>query len=417
MISIDGDARVGAYDGEDEETEYPSSMRRPRFGILGGTLDPAHQGHIAVAEAVIREMGLDGALLMPSGRPPHKPAASDPMDRMRMAEIACQGHAGLSACDIEINRTGVTYTVDTLSQLRARQPQADWVYIVGADALDRAGDWVGFERLAGMCAFAAVGRPGRGLPRMREKAETLKERYGAQITVLEINGPDISSSEIRRRVAEGKPIEGLVSPEVEAYIRTRGLYLCDYAEAALLEKLKGMITPHRYQHTLGVAETAQRLAPKCGVDPMRARLAGLLHDCAKSMPLEEMRALVRERLLDTDAAELDSRAILHAPAGMVVAEREFGVRDPAILEAIRRHTVGGPNMTAMDALIYVSDFIEPNREEFPGLKKARQAAEEDIFKAMRVCAELTAKHLKSRGQEIHPRTLQLLETSKGGNPT
>ena len=388
-----------------------------RLGILGGTLDPVHNGHMAVARAVKKALKLDGVMLLPAGSPPHKPGASEKADRLRMAQLACEGEPGMFASDAEIVREGISYTIDTLIALRVRRPEVRWTYIMGGDVLDKLDNWRDFDRLCNICAFAAVGRPGKSLSRMREKAKALIEEYGADVQVLEIEGPDLSSSEIRRRVAEGKSVSGLVPDAVAGYIRERGLYLCDYTEAQILEKLKGMLTPHRYAHTLGVADTAQRLAARFGVDPMRARLAGLLHDCAKSMPLEEMRALVRERLLDTDAAELDSRAILHAPAGMVVAEREFGVRDGAILRAIRRHTVGGPDMTAMDALIYVSDFIEPNREDFPGLKKARALAETDIFAAMRLCAELTSRHLRSRGQAIHPRTLMLLQTCKGGTDT
>ena len=388
-----------------------------RLGILGGTFDPVHCGHIVVARAAMASLRLDGVMLLPSGGPPHKAEATARADRMRMAELACADEPGMFASDEEISREGISYTIDTLIHLRVKRPEVDWVYIMGGDVLQKLGNWRDFDRLSQICAFAAVGRPGQSLARMRAHAEALREEYGADVQVLEINGPDLSSSEIRRRVAEGKDITGLVPDAVGEYIRSRGLYLCDYSEEQIIEKLRGMLTPHRFRHTLGVADTAQRLAPRCSVDPMRARLAGLLHDCAKSVPLDEMRAMVNERLIDTDAAELDSKAILHAPAGMVLAEREFGVRDPSILRAIRRHTVGGPDMSAMDALIYVSDFIEPNREDFPGLKKARELAEQDIFAAMRLCAELTAKHLRSRGQEIHPRTLMLIKTCKGGTGT
>ena len=176
-----------------------------------------------------------------------------------------------------------------------------------------------------------------------------------------------------------------------------------------MEHLKGMLTYHRFTHTLGVADTAQRLATNCGVDPLRARLAGLLHDCAKSMPLEEMREMVMNNLDDLDVEELETRAILHAPAGMVMARDVFGVRDPSILSAIRKHTVGDGEMSPMDALIYVSDFIEPGREPFPGLEKARKLAEKDIYKAMVCCTQLTAKHLKSQGKHVHPRSQALLD--------
>ena len=230
--------------------------------------------------------------------------------------------------------------------------------------------------------------------------------------ILSIEGLDVSSGIVRERVAAGTTLAGLVPPAVEVYIRENGLYLCDYAEPELLERLKATITLHRYHHTLGVADTAQRLAPHCGVDPMRARLAGLLHDCAKSLPYGEMRRLVAENVPDADEEELDSEPVLHAPAGMVLARRDYGVRDPSILQAIRRHTLGGENMTAMDALIYVSDFIEPGRRPFDGLERARAAAEEDIFRAMRICAELTSGYLAGHGQTPHPRTLKLLNAFK-----
>ena len=111
---------------------------------------------------------------------------------------------------------------------------------------------------------------------------------------------------------------------------------------------------------------------------------------------------------DADAQELDSEPVLHAPAGMVLARRDYGVRDPAILQAIRRHTLGGEHMTAMDAVIYVSDFIEPGRRPFDGLEAARAAAETDIYRAMCLCAALTTGFVSSHGQKPHPRTLKLL---------
>ena len=384
-----------------------------RIGILGGTLDPVHNGHLEIAVAAMTELRLDHVLLLPAGDPPHKKRRTDKWARMRMTELAAGTHAGLIASDAEIRRMGTTYTVDTLTALSVERPEVEWTYIVGADTLHKLDSWKEFPRVARLCVFAAVERPGcdRALTELRAKA--IAECYHTRVEILSVSGPKISSTQVRRCVAEGKDIGGLVPAGVAAYIRDHGLYLCDYNENQILEMLKAHLTERRFIHTLGVADTAQRLAPRCGVDPMRARLAGLLHDCAKSMPLEEMRALVTARMPDLDQAELDTRAILHAPAGMIVAEDAFGVRDPQILSAIRKHTVGDGEMSAMDALIYVSDFIEPGREPFPGLDRARKAAEKDIWQAMRICAELTAKHLKSRGQDIHPRTLKLLERYGG----
>ena len=379
-----------------------------RIGILGGTLDPIHNGHIEIALKAMDVLGLDGVALMPSGDPPHKPRATGRQDRMEMARLAAAEHPGLYASDVEINRRGVTYTVDTLSALAVERPEVQWTYIIGADTLNTLESWREFPRVARLCDFAVVQRPGCDVELAKLRAKAITACYDTQVTLLPLSGPALSSTKIRRRVAAGEDISGEVPAPVAAYIRDHGLYLCDYNEAQILKKLKGMITERRYIHTMGVADTAQRLAPGCGVDVHRARLAGLLHDCAKSMPLEDMRALVTENLPDLDQAELETRQILHAPAGMILARDLFGVRDQSILSAIRKHTVGAGDMSPMDALIYVSDFIEPGREPFPGLEKARKLAEKDIYQAMLCCAELTARHLRAHGQDIHPRTLNLI---------
>ena len=379
-----------------------------RIGILGGTLDPIHNGHIEIALAAMDVLGLDGVALMPSGDPPHKPRATDKRDRMEMAKLAAAEHPGLYASDVEIARRGTTYTVDTLSALSVERPDVQWTDIIGADTLNTLDSWREFPRVARLCDFAVINRPGCDVELAKLRASAIEACYGTRVALLPVSGPALSSTKIRRRVAAGEDISGEVPAPVAAYIRARGLYLCDYSEAQILDRLRDMITFRRYTHTLGVADTAERLAPCCGVDPKRARLAGLLHDCAKSMPLEEMRKLVMENLPDWDEAELETRQILHAPAGMILARDMFGVRDGQILSAIRKHTVGAGDMSPMDALIYVSDFIEPGREPFPGLEKARKLADKDIYRAMLCCAELTAKHLRSRGQDIHPRTLNLI---------
>ena len=379
-----------------------------KIGILGGTLDPIHNGHIEIALRAMAVLKLDGVALMPAGDPPHKPRATGRQDRLEMARLAAAAHPGLYASDVEIRRKGITYTVDTLSALAVERPDVEWTYIIGADTLNVLDSWREFPRVARLCSFAVINRPGCDVELARLRASAITACYRTEVTLLPVSGPALSSTRIRHRVAAGEDISDSVPGEVAEYIRTHGLYLCKYSEAQILDRLRKTLTFHRFAHTLGVAGTAERLAPKCGVDVHRARLAGLLHDCAKSMPLEEMRALVEENLPDLDQAELETRQILHAPAGMILARDEFGVRDPEILSAIRKHTVGAGDMSAMDALIYVADFIEPGREPFPGLEKARKLAEKDIYQAMLCCAELTARHLRANGQDIHPRTLNLI---------
>ena len=377
-----------------------------QVGIMGGTLDPVHIGHIQVAQRARGYLNLDRVMLLPAGDPPHKIPPTSKEDRLEMARLAAQDCEGIFACGLEVLRPGVTYTVDTMRELIEANPSTQWFYLVGADTLDVLDSWRNFGEIARMCTFAVFGRGQEAASVVKMRA--LEAQYGARFAVLPFHGPDISSTQIRRCVAEGEDISDLVPGAVEEYIAQKGLYLCGMSREEIMDVLRGSLKPARYRHTLGVAETAKRLAPRCGVDPMRAELAGLLHDCAKYLSMEEMRDLA-SRVPDVDAAELETVSVLHAPAGCAMAAQRFGVRDRAILSAIRKHTLGGPEMSAMDALIYTADFIEPNREVFPGLEEARALAEKDIFAGMRRCAELTNQHLEAQGRRPHPRSLAMLK--------
>ena len=374
---------------------------------MGGTLDPIHSGHVYVARTAREILRLDRVMLLPAGDPPHKAPPTPKADRMEMARFAAADCEGLFACALEIERAGVTYTVDTLRELSSMNPDTEWFYLVGADTLDVLDSWRDFGEVAKLCTFAVNGRADEDVDAAR--MHELEEKYGARFVQLPFNGPEISSTDVRTRVAEGRGIDGLVPESVERYIRERGLYLCGKSKAQILDILRTELKPGRYRHTLGVAETARRLAPRFGVDPARAELAGLLHDCANSMPIEELRSLARAYVPDVDEEELAAERVVHAPAGCVIAAQRFGVKDRAILSAIRKHTLGGAEMSAMDALIYVADFVEPNRREFPGLAEARELAENDIFAAARLCAKLTNDHVMEEGGRSHSRTLAMLK--------
>ncbi len=378
-----------------------------RVGIMGGTLDPVHNGHIQLACAAMKPLSLDRVMLLPAGDPPHKRHSTLKIDRLKMAKLAAMQCPGLFACSVEIFRKGITYTVDTLRQLRQDNPHVEWFYLLGADTLEVLESWHRFEEVAGLCTFAVTSRADQMVN--TKHMQDLERRFGARFVLLPFDGPEISSTQIRRLVAEGKDISHLVPVAVADFIREHGLYLCEKSKSEIMDILSKTLKPERYLHTLGVAETAHRLAERFGVDPMRAELAGLLHDCAKYLPVDQMRQMILRCVPDVDEAELVEERVLHAPAGAVMAREVFGVRDDEILSAIRKHTLGGPGMTAMEALIYTADFIEPHRKEFPGLIQARKLAEEDIFQAARYCAKLTNDHLVTQGKRPHARSLAMAE--------
>lgn len=377
-----------------------------RIGIMGGTLDPIHNGHLSSAAFVRDYLKLDSIMLLPAGSPPHKTNVTASGDRVEMARIAAASQECMFACCIEAERKHTTYTYETLIELTEKNPSTQWYYIIGADTLDILDSWKNFGQAAELCIFAVVGRGSEDISAFH--MERLTQKYGAELVSVPFNGPDISSTVIRETHARGGDISAMVPEGVAAYIRNKGLYLCEMSFDTIREKLHETLKPGRYTHTIGVAETARHLAERFGVDPQRAYLAGLLHDCAKYMPADEMREMVKGRIDDIDADELESSALMHAPAGAVMAQDVYGVKDAAILSAIRKHTLGGRSMSAMDALIYTADFIEPNREPFKGLDEVRCLAETDIFAAMRAATELTRQYVKKQGKKLHPRMFEIL---------
>ncbi|WP_282002130.1 bis(5'-nucleosyl)-tetraphosphatase (symmetrical) YqeK [Veillonella denticariosi] len=160
----------------------------------------------------------------------------------------------------------------------------------------------------------------------------------------------------------------------------------------------------RFKHTLGVVEAATRLAERYGVNLDEARLAALLHDCAKEMPLQAMQHLVRGSTYDVDDEMLQNGALLHGLAGMVRAERDFAVTNRDVLEAIRVHTTGKVGMSKLDKIIFLADYIEPNRE-FPGVDMLRKAADEDLDTAVLLGYDTTLRYLLDQQLSIYPLTI------------
>lgn len=384
---------------------YNETMEKASIGLLGGTFDPIHAGHIAVAVRAREALGLDRVLILPAGDPPHKHCQASAEDRLNMAQIAAAGVSGVAVSPMELSRVGKTYSIDTLRTLKAEDSSRKIVFIIGADMLFTLPTWREFKEVVKLCDFVVAGRPGQ--VSCEGEMRRLTQEYGARIHFLDFSGPDVSSTQVRARSAKREPILGMVPPRVEEYIRRRGLYLMNMPEAAAVEKLRQALSPHRFSHTLGVAGTAQKLAEHYRDDPAAARVAGLLHDVAKPLSLAEMLLLAKDG--DADAEEKKSAALMHALAGAVIARRDYGVEDPEILHAIRMHTLGAPEMTTLEKILYVADFIEPNRVGYEGLDLARTAAEEDLDRAVFICAKLTKKYLETRNAPSHPRMFQLLE--------
>ena len=171
-------------------------------------------------------------------------------------------------------------------------------------------------------------------------------------------------------------------------------------------KLKKELDRQRFEHTLGVEQTARQMARVFGEDAEKAALAGLLHDCAKCMPLSQM--IKAARRADVDPVMKESKALMHAVAGRCVAQDVYGVQDEDVLGAIRWHTTGRAGMTRLEKIIYLADVIEPNRKPYPGLEDLRALCMQDLDSAMHAALRQSLEHVREQGKTLHPDTLAAL---------
>lgn len=217
------------------------------LGVLGGTFDPIHNGHIAAGVRAQAALGLAQVLVVPSRMPPHRSAGASPEDRLAMVSMAAAEQQGWTGSDIELKRNGPSYTFDTLTALRATSTQ-QLFFIIGADAFAEIATWSRYPAVLDLAHFAVVARPGttldslqKRLPDLAErittpdvfkpKASHLRQGFGGQadvrpaVILIQAETPDVSSTTIRRRVRAGESISELVPASVAAYISTHRLYV------------------------------------------------------------------------------------------------------------------------------------------------------------------------------------------------
>ncbi len=179
------------------------------------------------------------------------------------------------------------------------------------------------------------------------------------------------------------------------------------------EKLKTMLTPRRYQHSIGVMNTARELARRFGADEGKAEIAGLLHDCAKDIDKSKMVDMCDELGVELDDLKKEQRALIHPDLGAKLVQTEFDITDPEIISAIKHHTLGRPDMTKLEKILYLADYIEPNREEMEGLAELRALCREDLDRAMLFATDMTISYVLSKKKVLHKQSLATREYFRG----
>lgn len=383
-----------------------------RIGIYGGSFNPPHIGHIQAARYAARELRLDSLVMLPAGEVPGKSlpeGSATAEERLQMLELAVGDCPNLRVSDFDACRERCR-TWETLEHFAREYPGAELTVLVGSDQLAKLPGW---ENVSFVLSHAQIAVARRGLPGeetlIREKSGLLRG-MGARVRALENPTQPISSTQLRRLLAFGCGWEFL-PPGVEGFIRREGLYHVNADWKNLpMEQLEGVVlsllNPDRIRHVLGCRDTAVALAKRWGADETDAARAGILHDITKALdgPLQLTLCDAYGKML-TDFSRKYPKT-LHALTGSLVAERIFG-ENPQVVSAICHHTTGRAGMNLLETIIYVADYIEPNRD-FPGVERLRELAFTDIQAALKLGLEMTLEHLKKQGSEVSPESREAL---------
>jgi len=399
-----------------------------KIGIYGGTFNPPHLGHQAAAETAVKALGLDKLILIPAAVPPHKempehsPDNSHRLEMTRKMADAMHMPGVVEVSDVEMNRTGKSYTADTLREIKARYPDAQLWLLMGTDMFLTFHLWYKPEeilQLASLCAFGRTEQDGEAV--FAPQREFLSEKFpGANLTTITLPGlVDISSTRMRELLAQGKGREYLL-PAIYGHILMNGLY-GTHADLKHLDipELRAcsysMVMQKRVPHIRGTEEEAVRLARRWGANEEHARRAGILHDCTKYLELEPHKEICARYGVELDELEQVAVKLLHSKTGACIAKYIFGEPDE-VYDAIFWHTTAKDNMTTLEKILYVADYMEPCRK-FEGVERFRKLAYEDLDKALLLGVETTIQEMVDRKLPIHSKTLAARDWLRGQGVT
>ncbi|MBQ3000116.1 MAG: nicotinate (nicotinamide) nucleotide adenylyltransferase [Oscillospiraceae bacterium] len=387
-----------------------------RIGIFGGTYNPPHLGHMGAAIYGKTALNLDKLYLIPSYISPHKelPVGSPtPQQRLKMVTLGAED-TDLTVSDMELCRGGASYTYETVLSLRQQHPNAMLFLMMGTDMFLTLDHWREADLLLSQVTPVVFYRGDKGERAQIEEKKAFFAAKGISAIVMENPVTEISSTQLRRMLVFDCAAPFL-NEKVHRYILQNKLYGTgeNYKNLPIPELERVVCTlvkPNRVAHILGCRDTAVELAKRWGADETDAARAALLHDITKALdgPLQLT-------LCDQYGMVLDdfSRAYpktLHAHTGAMVAERIFGENE-RVVSAIHSHTTGKAGMNILEKIIYVADYMEPNRD-FDGVDALREAAFTDMDKAMVMGLEMTISLLIKEGKAISKASQEALQDIK-----
>ena len=391
-----------------------------RIGIFGGTFDPIHTGHLAIIKAAAESGCLDRIIVIPNAIPPHKSLQSISMAtyRREMVRIALEETSfavPVTLSDIELFRKGKSYTLDTILELKSsHSPDDQFILVYGSDVIYDIEGWHMPRQIMKECELLFAERPGFGGEKFKAKVRELVDRYSARIAVFQADYVDISSTELREMLqSDDESANEHLLPALKEWITANRIYsdqpyfarISPETLAALHEYeriLQQMIDRKRLIHSLNTMREAVKLAVMYHGDLQKCAVAGLLHDCAKSMPGNSKNALYITNIYGEQSNFFSD--IYHSYQGRQVAIDCFSIEDPDILSAIYFHTTSRAGSSQLEKIIFVADKIEPGRT-FPGIEEIRKTTYANLEEGMISCLYDIIELLKRSGKTPHPDSL------------
>lgn len=362
----------------------------PTLLLYGGTFNPIHRGHLALCAAARDQLGADLVLLMPGAKAPHKetPDLAEPRHRLALCRLAARGLPGIEVSSYELERGGISYTIDTLEHLRRTYPDHRLCLLMGSDLYITFTQWRRWREVAALATLVVGVRQHQDHTPVQE-AKAALDREGVQAILLDHPVLELSSTQIRQELAETGLSEGL-APGVLAYIRYHGMYGAGTPEGVVDEPLQQLLRDYirplmgeeRYRHSLGVEQRAIYLAGLYGADPKKAALAGVLHDICKELPREEQLHWAQRSGMISSTIDFSAQPqLLHAAAAPAYIREHLGIDDPELLDAVGYHTSARGEMTTLDCVVYLADFTSADRS-YPDVEVYRNLCEQSMEAAM-----------------------------------
>ena len=386
-----------------------------RLLLYGGTFDPPHNGHLNNLRAAAARVRPDRVVVMPAGLSPFKQSTAAP-GSARVEMCACfralEAEGAVPALCVsgwEVEQAALgrrNYTVLTLEMLARTYPEAELYMAMGSDMLLSFDSWHRWQEILRLARLVVTSRNVGDAPELHAKAKQM-DPTGARILFAQVEALPMASSDLRARLAAGEACENELPALVRRVIRREGLYRADRGEGrnheseTAKELVRGRLSDKRYEHTLNVRKMAVKLAKQYGVDEDKAALAALLHDSAKEISKDEMRAIMRAHPELAEGGEERPTPVWHGICAAILARTEWGVEDEAVLSAIACHTAGKPGMSRLDKIVYLADMTSAERD-WPGVNKLRKLERKNLDLAMLAALRQTNDFVLSQGKPLDP---------------